>query len=136
MKIIVKVPGTRNYFNVFVEENKEKMIDSKKKFKGLEKDDEKAGAFFCPFEKFSVSKKTGEQLRAPLIGHIYFSKDNLAAPVIAREFVHASIYADRLLFGNKRAMFGMKISDKEERMTNNFSNMFDSAATQINATGV
>ncbi len=136
MKFKVKVPKTKNYFNVIIEKDVETMLKAKKKFKGLDKGDENAVAFICPFEKFNVSKKTGEQLKAPLIGHIYLNKANLGMGAISAMVLHASIHADRTLFGNKRAMFGMKISDKEARLVTVNGEMLESLTTQMKNAGL
>ena len=131
MKFKVKVPGTKNYFSITVTIDVDDMLAAKKKAVGLEKNDEKCLALIKTFENFSISKRTGERLRSPLIGNIFLNENNLSTAEISKMMIHASIHADRILFGNKRAMFGMRISDKELRLVTVVGNMIDSLTTQM-----
>ena len=136
MKLRVKVPGTRSYVAVTIASDAQDMLATKKKLVGLEKGDEKAVSFFCASEKFNISKKTGEKLRAPMIANIILNMDALSAGVVSQMMIHAAINADRVLFGNKKAMFGMKVSEKELRLVSIAGNMMDSLTTQMNNAGL
>ncbi len=117
---------TKHYYKVRVFDTKREMYayymlyiskrEQVPKFKGFKGWSKKLNfeAIVMPYERYRFIGR--KKIQANDIGEVLFYRKQIGAGIAAHEFGHASIWWDRLVKKNKRAIYGERVCAAEERM--------------------
>jgi hypothetical protein len=113
-----KISSGGYYFWVHLFDQKQDMFDWYEKYaesRGREWNKEPFGGICIPYEWIKVNAD-GTEERKKDIGTVLLHKGQLGMQTICHEMGHCAFWYDRLINGNKYAVYGPNIEEEEERV--------------------